>query len=567
MAKKTYPSSMTFNLFAPGMTPIHQAGLGGLASSLFALDRAINQHRIAANCIPENSDSEKPWEVNEHSITLRWGNPENAKEFLSRLFRFSFGIKDGLIDLPGTYRTELSRLVRNELQLGLTLSFLQFGTHRKLADKQSRFVDPDGEGLGQLKLETRKCSSYIHQEFFRKLVDSKNRLRTSAIEQPSAFCPGAVVRHVAFQSKTRISRPVFEVVSAAFAAIGCLSLPVHAGMGVLLIPELTNLVEFARTRPRLTPTSPAECRVANASDAALQSIVRLKAKVLSTRSGTKRDGGMRGVHAMVMRPVPWNKKQKVRVNSLFVPAHELSEDEDALRKFSFALRFMPRRIRSKPVVESAGRGRSAKKNLSMESFFTDSSFRPLIADNLAQRKNWYAGFAELLQERNQKGEKLVERIRYETNAIRDLTMEKDMSSPDEMLVIKTVHRAVYRQMGKIYRDTMGSARAKQKLPPTQAVKNRWQKFQRDTRLSLLSAKTASQTHEAIMRLLGRSGISRELQRDDAIKQFLGLALGDDWRRARDICLVALVSYHSPKDPAEVVPGLNDSPETIDPSLT
>ena len=87
-------------------------------------------------------------EIKDDEITLRFGQPELARDYLKRLFLIAFGLKDGLIWLPGQYGDMPPSLaVRAEIQAGLTLTFLQHGKTRDLA-KQSltHEIDPTGDG-------------------------------------------------------------------------------------------------------------------------------------------------------------------------------------------------------------------------------------------------------------------------------------------------------------------------------------------------------------------------------------------------------------------------------------
>src|ERR1700691_477489 len=90
------PDHLTMSLFAPGMSAIHRAGLGGLACTLKAMEKQFNGVSL-------------PWEVTQQTITLKFGKPEQAASYLKRLFAFAFKLRnDGLISLPGQYDTEPS---------------------------------------------------------------------------------------------------------------------------------------------------------------------------------------------------------------------------------------------------------------------------------------------------------------------------------------------------------------------------------------------------------------------------------------------------------------------------
>ena len=100
------PPHLTMRLFAPGMSLLHRAGLGGLACTLNVMRQQHEAGRLKKTALPAPfSDGVPPWEVTEDSVTLTFGKPENAGEYLKKLFAFAFAIrKDGLISLPGQYR-------------------------------------------------------------------------------------------------------------------------------------------------------------------------------------------------------------------------------------------------------------------------------------------------------------------------------------------------------------------------------------------------------------------------------------------------------------------------------
>src|SRR5208283_414576 len=75
-----------------------------------------------------------PWLIAEQSISLLFGKPEKAGEYLRRLFHFAFQIRsDGLICLPAQFGSEPSAAILADLQAGLALTFLQHGKVRQLA--------------------------------------------------------------------------------------------------------------------------------------------------------------------------------------------------------------------------------------------------------------------------------------------------------------------------------------------------------------------------------------------------------------------------------------------------
>src|SRR5262249_49425259 len=142
------PDHLTMNLFAPGMSMLHRAGLGGLACTLKAMETNYHADKLAASKLPAPFDGDMPpWEIKPQSVTLRFGKPENAGNYLKKLFAFAFGLrKDGLISLPGQFEFEPAAAVLADLQSGLTLTFLQHGKVRQLAKEPSTVnYDPEGD--------------------------------------------------------------------------------------------------------------------------------------------------------------------------------------------------------------------------------------------------------------------------------------------------------------------------------------------------------------------------------------------------------------------------------------
>ena len=256
------PASLTLDLFAPGMTLLHRAGLGGLACTLRFVERAHDSGQLRAEELPGGPWREgPPWEVTSRAVRLDFGEPSHASEYLNRLFTTAFRIADHLIDLPGQYETRPALAVRAELQAGLLLTFLQHGRVRDLAS-QANTMEYDAQGDGRTLIRTgyRECSWYKHQNGGDDLAD-QHGLARGTVEVVGPLNPGAVVRHNAFASVTKIEETADRLICLYFALVGCLTLAVNRGVGVLLVPEVNDLVRFCRVRPFLTPTTARQCRV------------------------------------------------------------------------------------------------------------------------------------------------------------------------------------------------------------------------------------------------------------------------------------------------------------------
>jgi len=521
---------LTMHLFAPGMSALHRAGLGGLACTLKAIERKYEEGRIAKSRLPAPFvDGVPPWDIEEQSIMLRFGKPEKAAAYLQRLFDLAFAIrKDGLIELPGQHHSDPTTPLLADLQAGLTLTFLQHGKVRNLA-KESTAVsyNPEGDGVPGIIVEYRKCSSYKHQEGWREFLNSKEQFATGSIKIDGPISPGSVVRHVAFTSSTAAADPPERMLPLYFALVGCLALPVNRGVAVLLVPEVEDLLAFAFDRPWMTPITARQVQVTNAADAALQAQVRMRAK------NKMRGTAIPGCYAMTFTPTPWASQQKSRVATVHIPAAE----DRQLDRFERALVLLPPRVVTRVVEETTGRGKQKIVVERSRSFRADSVIRPLIAENLALRRKWYAGFTCLMTKTNPATNKPYrKKLSFERKGLHDMISDSTMWDQEgESLVVQAVHEAIHHSLGRIRQDTDGQT-AKHL---SQATKNRWKRFREKLRLDLAGAKTPAQLRFALSSLFSRGGHNTILQK--AWEKVLPV-IRSDWQLARDLGLLALASY-------------------------
>ncbi len=495
--------SLTLDLFAPGMSPIHRAGLGGLAATLHALDESS----LAAAERPNGG-----WAVDNDRITLSWPKPESAGPFLEKLFGFAFQIKNGLIHLPGRVRGELPFAVRAELHEAIFKTFLQHGQTRKLAKKETeRVIEIDEKPIA---VRFKVCTSYKHQTQWTKLIDAKKRLTTKQLEIAGPLFPGAVVRHVGFTSQTRFTEGAKNTLALTFALVGCLSLRLHRG-GVLIVPEVTDLHDFAHALPFITPTSPRECRISGVADAALQALVRLRTQEKTEVLGVP---ACRAVRFSVL---PWAKQQKTRSASIEVLAEGRLLDD-----FSLVIDALPPRLR--PLKSKGGRGKN--KVETTKYFWADSVVRPFIAENVARGRRWYEGFRRLVVSND-----LAKKVGYEREGLSTMVEELTRES-GEVVIIHAVHEAMRRRYGAIAEETKNANK--------QTRHNRWNREYERRRLAFVGAKRADDFRYALANLLSHSGRLKTLQ--DGWTELLPWLRADRWQYARDLALIALASYKSTK---------------------
>ena len=221
---------------------------------------------------------------------------------------------------------------------------------------------------------------------------------TASLKVDGPISPGSVVRHVAFTSSTAAEEPPERMLPLYFALVGCLSLPVNRGVAALIVPEVENLRDFLYDRPAMTPSTARDCQIANAADAGFRAQIRARdnparqAAIQSKARRALRGSAIPGCYVMTFTPTPWASQQKSRVATIRVPP----ANDKVLDRFERALSHLAPRIVTRTDDETTGRGKKKAEIQRKESFRADSIVRPLIAENLAMGRPWYAGFAGLL---------------------------------------------------------------------------------------------------------------------------------------------------------------------------
>lgn len=516
MAKvKTGVPELTIDLVGPGMTYLHRAGLGGLACTLRKLKDEADAGRLKPAELPGGPwDGDPPWQIEPRRVTLLFGEPTAAREYLRRLFAFAFRLTpEGLIDLPGQYPGHVPPEVRSELQSGMILTFLQHGKSRDLTKTPTLTTyDPEGEGRHQVEIEYKQCTWYKHQDGWEALTEENGTLAAGPFELDGAIQPGAVVRHNAFNSHTKAEDTPARMLAGYFALVGCLALPVNRGCAVLLVPELEDLEHFVAARPAMTPTKAEQCRITSAGDAALQAQARLHAQGLNCTNE------LPGCLALLFRPTKWATQQKFRVAGVHVPALE----DARLELFELALTRLSRRL----VVREGG----------TEAYWIESIVRPLVADNLATGRIWYAGFRDLCASRDDSGKSRWKKVCYESEGLNDMANDKTMLSDEgESVLVEAVHQAIRSNLGRIKAETKRN---------NQDPHKRWDRFKERLRLDLVGAKTLEQCRQVLCSLFGKAGWVPVLHEQWAA--ILPMLREDRWRAARDLALLGLASYRSKK---------------------
>jgi CRISPR-associated protein Cas8a1/Csx13 len=497
MAKvKTGPvaGTLAVALGDPGMTPMLRAGLGGVAASLRAVLRQAQPNAEWPSRVPLGPGSAS---VEKRRVVFDFGG--SPSDTLQALFSAAMRIREplGVVDLPGTYEATRppDEPLAVALQNALKRTFLQHGKSTTKAGEM-RVVNSTIDEQ-QLIFRVQPYAAFAHQGAWKDVIEAIER---GDVDLAGWFYPGAAERHIGFSGRTKCSYSSGLALSACFSLAGCLSYLLPENGGAIVIPEPTDLVRFAEVRPHLTPRAMTEVHVSGAGDATLTVALALRMEELAARQSVG------ATHAVVLRKTAWDTKQKYRVATITVG----DVDERVLSQYDVAVRTLAPRIVPRKAAK-AGNGEQ-------DSFFVAASLlRGLITQNLAEKRPWFADFAQL-REPIYPAEK------------KGLIAMLDHLEVAQHALVKSVHIALRQRFGAIASENDN--------PVT--MRNRFNGERDKWRFAFLGAKTLDQLRASLAELWSRAGTNEELRRHwPEVVRLLGPS---NWRQARDLALVALASY-------------------------
>lgn len=507
---------MLINLFGPGMTALHKAGLAGLWMSLKAIEEENGGRTELANGC---------WERGSTHITLRW---EGASEyFFSELFKRSFKIDaKRMIWLPALGAPLDNPQHSVVLQEALLGTFLQHGKTRNSdpAQKPSGVISIDIDGKPHL-YKYHGITEYAHQKMD-FLPDATNSLA-------GWLFPGGVVRHTALQNSTALEEPPERALLLRYSPLGIVFFEIRSRSAgtrpyyAFVVPEIHDLSLYATARATFVKYGVQQLFAAGTADAAYRVMTEMHASSLLS------DINSLSCKVFSFGTVPWSSQQKTRVMVLNVH----SESEEHLRIFRLCMSyFVPRFV-------------SPEKG---EPFWDVPQIPDLIAHNLSIGNNWWDGFAEFVCGDKGRMDHVFGFIRDSSGkVVRIVTGEKGGLNkmienlqvfPDgpESIFVQACHEAWRRRMGKI-----GEKAKREGSSFPDQVNREFEKL----RVEFSRCKNASTLREAVTNFWARSGSPLSSLQDNW-NVVLSLLDEKNWRKAKDLALLALASYKPSKEEEE-----------------
>lgn len=491
----------SFDLNAPGMTPLHRAGLIGLAAS----------------CRTESvqkwlKDAGAAWHIDGNRAFLRGLSCEAnvIHEFMSRLYDIGSG---GLIQFP--LHGSLGDADRAEIQNVMMSSFLQHPKSRQADSKwtiRPKSEDNDREYQFKALLDFNQRSRKTAEEIVNARKGGKS------IELAGWALPGAIVKHNAHTSATALTDTPERYFLLMLSMLGCMWYRAQAYTSsgdwdprvdaVIIFPYATRLeVESRKLHRYYTGGDAAVARmrlVSGVSDAALSSAVSLETQ--------EADFDVRHrLHGVCFGQVSWSSQQKTRTRVLTVAEPSVS----STRKYRSVLSELANRV----VNRNDG-----------SSYVQVMPMRETIAENVLHERPWYLGFSDYARGRN------ASLISWWREGLRNLVSSEELwDDQQKVRFVELMQTAVRNRYGQ----------TKERALNANADLQRAFERERDRMvLDFVNCRTQEMLRQTLMRLVAqtrpRLSVGEDHVERDVLIKFAFQS--KDWREVRDLCMLAIATY-------------------------
>jgi CRISPR-associated protein Cas8a1/Csx13 len=291
----------------------------------------------------------------------------------------------------------------------------------------------------------------------------------------------------------------------------------------MLIPEIHDLELYAEVRQVIAAQGVAEMNASSASDAALRMLVAIDANRASNQFA-ELYGRLFLCRVVTFGIVNWNEKQKTRTHTRSVFSGALPGLENYRQAAAI--------FKNRWQMVKEERNRKGEVTKPQRYFITTFTARELIADNIAQGKTWYHDLASYLSQKE-----IRQQLSYERKEMAEMVKNASFDDERERLFISVCHESWRRRMGKLGQRASAENTSFSNLVNKEAEK---------LRTSLVRCKNAETLRETVVDFWSRAGTNETL-RGEGLRKLLPLFDERNWRKARDLALLALISYEPRSD--------------------
>jgi CRISPR-associated protein Cas8a1/Csx13 len=524
---------LRIGLFDPGMTALHRAGLAGLWMTL----RSIERDHLA---LLADLQRDARWTLGLREVTIAWEDEAAAERFYSRLVKEAFRVtSDGRIYLLARGNPQSRKDGGIPIQDALLWTFLQHGKFRD--------ADPSNKPTGAITVEIdeqqypfsyRKVRRFAHQRATYKEMQSGDVV--------SWLLPGGAVRHDAFKADSQLRESLGGWLALLFAPVGVLYFRVRrrsAGINpgyCLVVPDVEDLSSYARVCRSFDAKQVRDPIVSGTADAALRVLAEEMVRTAADDYRVTRCG------VIGFGVVPWASQLKSRVD-LFEAGRV---GERGLRQYLTAVQLLGTRVRA-PSTATGRRAQATDVGDEVEPgrpTFVVSPVLDLVARNVVAGRPWWRGFTSLVLDKEQWAQLQTHQFAMASTSgtasrggIAEMVSRSDMfDQAGAETVVRACHEAWHRRMGAL------SARARVR---GESARDLISRERERLRIDFAHCKNVASLRATLTDFWARADSSLpSLQQ--GWRDVLPYLTDARWQEARDLALLALVSYaRRPDDPS------------------
>ncbi|GAB4147256.1 MAG: hypothetical protein Fur0046_25440 [Cyanobacteria bacterium J069] len=342
----------TLSIFDPNTLLPHRAGIAGLALALSVLDP---------------KDAPLTWEVTDDAVKLAWEGSDFAvvKWLLDQTYQIT---ADGYLKVSALKLDDQGNYTFTQ---GVLSTFLQHSQQRSLGAPITRSFTID-EGQPEIKIDVRPLLSCYYTDDIKEAFNSKGAFKKE-ISLKGHHLPGLVECFVngAYQE----SPEGFLALLFLPIACGYYKLPAQtvggklAGRSAVVIPNVTHLTHWVRSRQNLSGRTYRDFRSSGAGESALHFL--LQEKTLEDTQQFR----VNYCEVYQLGKQVWDGNQSFLKQAVY----RVEADDDLLDLYDIARQLFPAQV---------------KQTDKGETWLAISKTLPWICDNLVAAKPWYWGFFE-----------------------------------------------------------------------------------------------------------------------------------------------------------------------------
>ncbi|HMV76440.1 MAG TPA: type I-MYXAN CRISPR-associated Cas8a1/Cmx1 [Leptospiraceae bacterium] len=514
-------AELKLSLSNPGMSDLHKVGLGGLYMTLKSLDQ--KKKKIAG----------LEYTFDATNVTLQFDD-KKLGQALEELIKYSFQIDNqGFIYFPAL-ELRGAQPIENKLinQKSLLQTFFQPTLFSSKTEKAVQ-MNFSGDDQRPLVVSFQKVLSYSSQQAMTFLYNQKKNIFQNEIEIKNWLYIGGAVKHSGLGNNTILSERMETFFPLLYATVGCIFVyvKVHDAhlrtkiRACIIIPNIDDLESFAQVRSKIALSTELKLTMAGLSESALYfaeesaGIIKTKLKKFPV------------ITVIGIGDTKWNSTQR---SKNFVYKVSL-KDDSRLHQYKLISKVLKSSIRE--LKEEKDKKGNIKKPKS--TYVSVPISKELFCENIVNKKSFYNDFYKLVKPSNDSSGKLFYKIKYETKELNEMVNKIAFDHEAERVFINACHTAWKRRLGKLGGDakktgggSFGNLVARD--------------FER-LRVSLVKSKNLESFRETITDFWSRAG-NIPVLRDNWDKAMVFFE-NENWKKGRDLALLALVSY-KPEDKDE-----------------